>query len=495
MILSLLFILCCFWGIHTFTKKSFLKEDRLFIFVGYTVKLAIAGLFYYLYFYKIPEGGEPSDAQRFLNESNLLFDVLFKSKSDFLALLTGIGDNARMLHTHMKESFLWDAGNFTLINDTRNTIRVLTIIRFVSGGNQFVPFILINILSLVGVFNIYKAFKPFSNLPSKIQFFTILLLPNLLLWSSGILKEPFMILGLGLFLRGVLNNRNNRRNHLYIIAGVCLLILFKPYILTSLIPALIFFGFNKYIFKGRLLRTSLFLILLISLPLASSFVRDKVASSISRKQFDLNNVGEGGVHAFSVENYCYYYFKPYQYEAIQVNDYTIDLLDSVTAIELSVIHPKNKPKKIFLSPEIKGEDTWQKHIIMPGTNSYFKPTLINDSFTRLILNIPEAIINAYFRPFFFDSGSKLKYPTMFEVWGLTLFLILAIIFRKQNKAVSFQLIISIALFSLSLLLLIGWITPITGALVRFRFPAQLGVLIISLILIDFNRIKRWKTIV
>ena len=495
MILSILFISLCFWGLHIFTKKNFIKEDRIFLFVGYTIKLVVAGLFYYLYIQKIPEGLEPSDAQRFLNESNLLFDVFFKSKSDFFALLTGISDNARMLHTHMKESFLWDAGNFTLINDTRNTIRILTMIRFLSGGNQFVPFILINILSLIGIYNIYKAFKPFSNLPSSIQFLAILLLPNLLFWSSGILKEPFMILGLGLFVRGVLDYQNNIKNLLYISTGLLLLVFFKPYILTCLIPALIFFSCNKYLFKGKLYKTILFLILLISLPFVSGYIRDKVASSISRKQFDLNNVGEGGVHVFSVDNYCYYYFKPNQYKAIKINEYTVDLLDSVTAIELSVIHPKNKPKQIFLSPEIKGEDTWQKHIIMPGTNSYFKSTLINDSFSQLIFNIPEAIINAYFRPFFFDSGSKLKYPTMSEVWVLTLLLILAIIFRKENSKVSFQLIISIILFSLALLLLIGWITPITGALVRFRFPAQLGILIISLILIDFNKIKRWKTIV
>ena len=212
MILSILFILLCFWGLHIIAKKNFIKEDRILLFVGYTIKLGVAGLFYYLYIHKIPEGVEPSDAQRFLNESNLLFDVFFKSKSDFFALLTGVGDNARMLHTHMKESFLWDAGNFTLINDTRNTIRILTVIRFLSGGNQFVPFILINILSLIGIYNIYKAFKPFSNLPSSIQFLVILLLPNLLFWSSGILKEPFMILGLGLFVRGVLDYQNNIKN-------------------------------------------------------------------------------------------------------------------------------------------------------------------------------------------------------------------------------------------------------------------------------------------
>ena len=72
MITSILLIICCFLGLHFFTKKNYIKEDRSFLFIGYGIKLAIAGLFYYQYFYKVQVGAEPSDAQRFLSESNLL---------------------------------------------------------------------------------------------------------------------------------------------------------------------------------------------------------------------------------------------------------------------------------------------------------------------------------------------------------------------------------------------------------------------------------------
>ena len=130
---------------------------------------------------------------------------------------------------------------------------------------------------------------------------------------------------------------------------------------------------------------------------------------------------------------------------------------------------------------------------MPGTKSYFKSTLIDNSFKQLLLNIPEAIINAILRPFPFDTGSILKLPTMLEAWGVFLFLILSLIFKKKNiQKKEVGIILSLLIFATLLFLLIGWTTPISGAIVRFRFPAQLAMVITAAILIDYKRIKFWK---
>lgn len=133
---------------------------------------------------------------------------------------------------------------------------------------------------------------------------------------------------------------------------------------------------------------------------------------------------------------------------------------------------------------------------MPGTNSYFKSTLIDNSFQQLVLNIPEAIFNAMFRPFPLDKGSLLKFPIMLESWGILLLLIFSFFFKKKNLDKKEKGIISaLLIFTLLLFMLIGLTTPISGAIARFRFPAQLALVIISLISIDHKRIKlsQWKT--
>ena len=151
------------------------------------------------------------------------------------------------------------------------------------------------------------------------------------------------------------------------------------------------------------------------------------------------------------------------------------------------VDTKQLPKKVYIYPS--GEK-WKKHNLMPGTKSYFKSTLIDNSFQQLILNIPQALINAIFRPFPFDKGSILKIPTMLEAWGVFLFLILSFIFKKKNiQKKEVGIISSLLIFAILLFLLIGWTTPITGAIVRFRFPAQLALVIIGVILIDYKRIK------
>ena len=61
--------------------------------IAFFIKISVAFLFYYIYVYNIGQNQAPSDAIRFMQESKMLFNVFTSSKSDYLSLLTGIGDN------------------------------------------------------------------------------------------------------------------------------------------------------------------------------------------------------------------------------------------------------------------------------------------------------------------------------------------------------------------------------------------------------------------
>ena len=460
--------------------------------IAFFIKISVAFLFYYIYVYNIGQNQAPSDAIRFMQESKMLFNVFTSSKSDYLSLLTGIGDNIEMHNSYMKESFIWDAGNFTFINDSRNTIRVHSLIQFISHNQIVIHFILINLIALVGVVQLFLSIRKFSTLNPHLLFYLLLLLPSLLFWSSSILKEPFLLFGVGLFMRGLLSNFSLSKKIVITIIGLLILIGFKPYILICIVPAIIFYITFKYIFKFQLLKTFIFLFSILTLPLIIfPEKKQKLTEYISRKQFDLENVGEGGLHAYINRgaNDGYYYFKPNQYQNIQIIKDSVLLTKPSKAYFLSVDN-KQIPKKVFIQPTgLK----WKIHNIMPGTNSYFQSTLIDNSFKQLLLNIPEAIINAILRPFPFDTGSILKLPTMLEAWGVFLFLILSLIFKKKNiQKKEVGIIFSFLIFATLLFLLIGWTTPISGAIVRFRFPAQLAMVITAAILIDYKRIKFWK---
>lgn len=458
--------------------------------IAFSIKILIGLFFSYIYIYSIKETAEPSDAMRFLEESRMLHAVFFKSKSDFFALFTGIGDNARMIHQHLNKTFIWDAGNFTLINDSRNTIRANCLFHFISFGSDFVHTILLCALSLLGIQQLYISIQPYSKLKPVTLFYSLLLFPSLLFWSSSVLKEPFLILGIGLFSRACLSDLKLPKKIVIGLLGFLILILFKTYIILCLFPGILFYLIYKHLFKQRLtpsIYTVVLMILLSILILPKQ--RQKLTDNLSIKQFNLENVGKGGIHVYGVNGF--YYFKPCQYKNIKIKGNYLELIHPSDVMFLPYIAKKNEiPKKIHLKIT---REKWLIHIIMPGTKSYIKTTNINFSFKQLLFNMPEAITNSLLRPFPTDNGNFLKYPAMLEAWSIILFLISAIYFRRNTTPKMKGIVSCLFIFSISLMLLIGWTTPVVGAIVRFRFPAQLALLIIGFILIDPSKISFKKT--
>jgi hypothetical protein len=61
--------------------------------------------------------------------------------------------------------------------------------------------------------------------------------------------------------------------------------------------------------------------------------------------------------------------------------------------------------------------------------------------------------------------------------------------NQKEKGIIFILII----FALQLFLLIGWTTPVLGAITRYRFPAQLALILVGLIILKPLNFKTWKS--
>jgi hypothetical protein len=448
--------------------------------IAFCIKAFVGLIFSYIYIYsKTPE---PSDSMRFLDESKLLYNVYFTSKSDFLSLLTSIGENNRMTQQHLSQTFIWNAGNFSLVNDSRNTIRLHALIQFISFGQTFVHTLIMCFISLIGLRELFTAIRPYTQIKPIYLFFAIILLPSTLFWGSGIVKEPLMIFGLGVLIRSLLHNGKPLKRILLGLLGILFLILFKPYVLICILPAVVLYLLNKIIFKYRIYYSILWL---LCICIICTFIfpdkRQNITEYISRKQFDMENVGKGGIHIYG-EN-CFYYFKPKQYRNLKIENDSVQILHATEAIKISF-----DTRIIPFKTQLKRSNEKNKiHIVMPGTNSHIETEMIDNSFLQLLKNIPEALLNSFFRPFLFDSGSLLTYPSLVEVWFLTFFLILAFVKRREIDAQTKAIIASLLLFALLLLLLIGWTTPINGAIVRFRFPAQLALFIIGTMLIKIKK--------
>jgi len=487
LIVNLIYFLALFFVFRYAKRVQIENMSKWTMPIAFSVK-AIVGIFFsYVYIYSFDKNCEPSDAVRFLDESKRLKDVFYVSKLDFFHLLTGFGETPKLAHTYLSKSFLWNAGNFSIINDSKNVIRANTLIQFISFGSSFVHILIFTSFSLIGIQQIHKAIQPHVSINSTLLFYSLILFPTLLFWASSPLKEPILILGIGLLIRSLLLKDRTHKRIIIGTIGFVLLLSFKPYIIYCAIPSLLFIFLNNCFNKQKIIKslTILFLGGFIILFYFNT-ERQKLTEYISRKQFDLENVGKGGIHVYGPN--CFYYFKPENYKNFLKKDAEIRLIHPSFAYKLSY-DLTQIPEKIYLKPTL---EKWKIHIIMPGTSSYFKTTEINNSFAQLIKNIPEALVNTNFRPYLFEKGSTLKYLSIIEIWSLFSFLGIAIYKRKKLNYTEIKIILSLLIFIFFLSILIGWTTPISGAIVRFRLPIQLAFICIGSILIDFNKIKLKK---
>lgn len=133
-------------------------------------------------------------------------------------------------------------------------------------------------------------------------------------------------------------------------------------------------------------------------------------------------------------------------------------------------------------------NTSEKH--MPG--SYFEVGRIEQSASSILANSPEALFNGLLRPLPTDVNSMLTAVASAENLCIALVLIVLLIFMRPLKNIPANATLFCASFSLVLLTLIGLVTPVAGALVRYKIPAVPFLLIAALLAVNVDRLPgKW----
>lgn len=442
--------------------------------LAFAFKVLISLIFLYLYTFIIGDGTLSEDAGVFMRESAMLHDVFWKSPSAYFKLMTGIGENQALIEQFLPETTHWDVGVQSIINDNKNILRVHSLIHFFSFKSAFIHALISSFIALLGVRHIYIAVKDRMHIRPLWIFLGLLLLPSALFWSSSVLKEPFMILGFGLLLRAIFNRTRERKLFLYGAFGALLLLGFKPSVFLAFLPAFLFFGIASVLPKHKIKGALLSLLLLASLAfLLFPVQREHAIQTISRKQFDFNNVARGGVHVYA--DTLFYYFSPDQMPSLRIENDSLTLKNDLDA-QILKLGQIDKPVPVHLKAD---GTTWRIYFQNAPCNGFVALTPIDNSYIQLLKNCPEALFNVFFRPLPTDPGSSLKYPAFLETLLLFLFLTWAIFHRRALTSEEHILIVGLLIFAFVLSLLIGWTTPVLGAIVRYRIPVYLVLLIIA----------------
>lgn len=121
-------------------------------------------------------------------------------------------------------------------------------------------------------------------------------------------------------------------------------------------------------------------------------------------------------------------------------------------------------------------------------NSMFELTRLNNSPIEFFMLAPEAVINSIFRPFIWESNSPFMLFNSIE--NLSIFCIGVLLLFFKRIELNWNLIGFSIIFVLLLYLFIGWVTPISGAIVRYKIPAWPFFILIFTVFADGIKLQK-----
>ncbi len=361
----------------------------------------ILGLIYTMYYTNHNE----TDTFKFFTDSKILFDSIYTHPKDFFRMLTGFDDKAPELYAYYEKMNSWLNRNL-YFNDNRTIIRLNAFFRFFSMGFYNVHVVFINFISFTGIFCLYKTFAIYCKDKKKELFLLTFLMPSVLFWGSGVLKDGLLMTGFGLLIYSftlIIKNGITVKRFLALFAGLVILMITKVYVIAMLLPGLLAWYLTRKSGRTRIIMTFILIYLLY---------------------FTL---------AFSA-----YHLDP---------DYNLAAL-------------------IFYK---------QKNFIDLGTiqnATMISIPRLECSASSIIENSPHAFYTTMFRPFITDVHGK---PMILLAALENLLLILVIIIslatmNLKSKKLDPIILFSI-LFTILLFILIGLISPVLGAIVRYKIVA------------------------
>lgn len=414
---------------YVILKSSFFKglpiPSRFFLLV-FLLKIGAGTFLYWIYTYYYSER-DTADIFKYFDDSHYMTQALWDKPADFFRMLFGINNNSEYFSVtyYEKMNHWFRIYESSMYNDSHAIIRFNAVVRILSFGVYHVHTVFMCFVSLLGLTALYKSVCHKVR-HTKLLFALVFLLPSTMLWGSGVLKEGLMFFGLGFLIYSLVKiNSKGERKLIYWL--------------------LFIFGLMVLLFQ-------------VKFYVLAAFATGIVA------------------YSFAEQTSHRYLFAKYSIAFILVLILGLNF------------H--------YFSPEFNVLDlivTKQKDFIglaaFEDSGSMFEITPIEPNFWSLFRTAPEALMNSFFRPFPWDVSSLFMLIATLEnlfVVGLILF---GIFYFKPIPGNRTNLALLFFSSGLILLLIVGWTTPVAGALVRYKIPGIIAILISVCLTADFSSIK------
>ena len=248
-LLTLFYSLLLSYGLVYWSKRlpePFWSPSMLIGFLG--IKIAFGVL--YAWIHQVYYLG---DTWAYFEASQLIYGLFSSHPLDFFQLtLLPLPDEIPIRWQFIEEGMgYWhETAGYTMV-------RLHALLSLFSFGHYSVHLVFWEFFSLIGLLYVYSFFTHFVTDKSKKLLYLFILMPSVLFWLSGVHKGGVCVFGVGILLNGalkILKPSQILRAIGYIVLGVLLLFLIRPYILILLFPALLAFVLTYFYPRYTLLK-------------------------------------------------------------------------------------------------------------------------------------------------------------------------------------------------------------------------------------------------
>jgi hypothetical protein len=373
-----------------------------------------------------------ADIYKYFDDSKVISDALWTNPSDYLKMLTGIGNNTPAFDHYYSEMNYWARKiDSSIYNDSHTIIRFNALLRLFSFGYYNVHTVVICFLSLTGLTAIYKTFVPYLQDKKRELVLAVFLLPSVLFWGSGVLKEGLIFFALGLLIYHTVK-LFSLKSVLFCFAAAFLLAFSKFYVWIAVLPGL---AFLLWINKTNTKRLLLKFLAVITIVSAVGLNIDKFSSvqdplvTLSQKQYEFDRLATG------------------------------NLTDA-----------NNKPIPVAGS------------IIQIGK---LEPTLAS-----FIKNAPAALKNTLLRPYITELNSPMMMLAGLETLLILFIIFLCLLFIKPLREIRWEYFLFCISFVIIQFLIIGETTPVLGAVARYKTIALPFLVTAFIFILDKEKISK-----
>lgn len=457
------------------SKMKFFRIGNIPVrwFQGVYVLKVLSGFLLYLIYTYYYTDRSTSDIWKYYDDGMVMFSALGHQPMDFFKMLFGLGNDTAHFELYYDQMNHWYRPyGSSIANDTHTIIRFNAFMRLFSLGHYNVHSVVANFLGLVGLTGILHFLKQIAPKKEKWFFAGVFLMPGMMFWASGVLKEPLLLFGLGLFLYGIMRlviDGFTLQRIVLVALSLFFLTTVKSYALAAIGLGLIGWLLAR---KFSTIRPVIWFVGVFLVGFMGLITLDQIAPEkslfkrMAQRQYEFYQLAEGGTYIKTRANDTLYIGAEYYEELDFISDRKeVQLLSDLNA---SYWKDAKEPTAFLIS--LHGGETFEVLLDYGKTGSTIDIPRLEPNAWSVVRAVPMALVNSTFRPY----PWKIRSPFM-ALSGLENLIILALIilvlFRFQSEALKNPLFYVSISFALVILILTGLVTPVVGAIVRYKVPA------------------------